>query len=200
MQSEAFNAQTNPIQRFIQWLQEARANPNIKEPTAMALATSDKNQQPHARVVLCKEFSEDGFTFYTNYTSHKGSEIADNAKVAAVFYWDPLARQIRVEGTVTKTSRQNSEQYWNSRPRESQLSQYISQQSQPLRSRAELEDAHKKAQAEFANRPVPCPDQWGGYVIKPSRFEFWIGRSGRLHERYEFEKSSSGWTFRLLYP
>lgn len=191
---------TRPVDIFEAWMKEARSNPQIKEPNAMMLATTAADGRLSARVVLCKSWTDLKITFYTNYRSRKGRELEAAPRAAAVFYWDALARQITVSGQVHRTSREVSETYWNSRPRESQLSQYISRQSEACSTREELEKARQKADQEFAGRPIPCPAHWGGYVLEPERIEFWIGRGGRLHDRYEFENRGGRWTFRRLYP
>lgn len=194
------NERSNPLQIFETWMKEAHAHSGIQYPTAMALATLGRDGELHNRVVLCKSWGEDGFTFFTNYDSRKGQDLAANARTSAVFYWDPSFRQVKISGAVEKTSRKVSEDYWRTRPRDSQISQYVSRQSQEVASRTNLEEEWAKADLEFKNREVPCPANWGGYLIKPNRIEFWIGRPGRLHDRYEFEKSGSTWTFRRLYP
>ncbi len=166
----------------------------------MALATSDASGIIHNRIVLCKSWSEAGLRFYTNYQSRKGLELDGNPQAGAVFYWDPLARQIRVSGAVRKLTRQESQDYWNGRPRESQLSQFISRQSEPLSSREQLQKERDQAEKEFAGREIPCPAHWGGYSLEIKSIEFWLGQPGRLHDRFHFEKSGKAWTFRRLYP
>jgi pyridoxamine 5'-phosphate oxidase len=190
---------SEPFKIFNNWIGEAQNHPGIKEASAMSLATSD-GRELHSRIVLCRGWSEEGFTFFTNYQSRKGLDLAQDAEASAVFYWDPIFRQVCISGTITKTSREVSEKYWNSRARESQLSQYISHQSREVASRAELEAAWTKAETEFAGKPIPRPAHWGGYLLIPRRIEFWIGKPGRLHDRFEFQKSPKGWTFRRLYP
>jgi pyridoxamine 5'-phosphate oxidase len=194
------DSNSNPLSVFEEWMREAKANKTIREPTAMALATASDSGDLGIRVVLCKGWSEKGFTFYTNYHSRKGLDLAKNPNAAAVFYWDPLFRQVKIEGACTKTSRAESEAYWSSRPRESQLSQYISRQSQEVSSRDELEKAWADADKRFQGQTIPCPIHWGGYVLEPRAIEFWIGRPGRLHDRFSFEKDAAGWTFRRLCP
>ena len=166
----------------------------------MSLATVGADNNLHSRVVLCKHWSVEGFKFYTNYQSRKGLELAQNPNVAAVFYWDALFRQIKISGAVTQTSREDSVAYWASRARDSQLSQYISRQSQAAPNRQVMEQEWEVARQEFLGRDIPCPAHWGGYLIKPERLEFWIGRPGRLHDRHEFEKTSTLWAYRRLYP
>lgn len=201
-------AQSNPLAVFDSWLKEARSNAQIREPTAMALATLAPGGVIHNRIVLCKQWDENGLVFYTNYHSQKGHELGAHAAAGAVFYWDPLHRQVRVSGPVEKISAEDSRAYWQSRARESQLSQFVSKQSETLGSRAELEKLWAAAEAEYAGREIPCPPHWGGYVLHPTSVEFWVGRPGRLHDRFQFEKQMTAlsgqgqkaWTFRRLYP
>ena len=181
-------------------MEAAKSNPAIKEPTAMSVATASSLANLHLRVVLCKSWSRDGFVFFTNYQSRKGRDLLQNQNAAALFYWDPLFRQVKISGSVQKTSRAESEAYWNSRPRESQLSQYISQQSTPVNGRETLESAWRQAEQKFHLQPIPCPEHWGGYTLSPREIEFWIGRPNRLHDRFIFEKSRENWTFRRLSP
>lgn len=193
-------ANSQPLAIFEAWMKEAKQNPQIHEASAMTVATMNASGAIHARVVLCKQWSEEGFVFFTNYNSRKGLDLQHNANVAAVFYWDPVFRQIKISGKAHKTSRKVSEDYWNSRPVGSQLSQYISRQSEAVTSREVLEQARREAEKKFAGKAVPCPAHWGGYVIVPQTIEFWMGQPNRLHDRYEFEKSHKSWTFRRLYP
>lgn len=193
-------ATSQPLKIFAEWMQEAERHPEVHQPTAMSLATQGADGDLHARVVLCKEWTDEGFVFYTNYTSRKGLDLQHHPRAAAVFYWDPLFKQVKISGPVTKTSRLASEDYWKTRPRDSQISQTLSRQSQEAPEHAVLERMHREAELKFKDREIPCPENWGGYTIHPERIEFWIGRAGRLHERYEFIKSSTLWTFRRLYP
>lgn len=194
------NARSNPIEVFSAWMAEARANSQIREPLAMSLATLNDRGDIHNRVVLCKSWGEDGFTFFTNYNSVKGRELAGHDKAGLVFYWDPMARQVRVSGSVKKVSEEESQAYWRTRSRDSQLSQYISKQSEQVESREELERLKQNALIELDGKEVPCPSHWGGYILTPTTIEFWIGQPGRLHDRFLFEKSAKAWTFRRLYP
>ena len=193
-------AASNPFKIFETWLAEAKTHPGIKEATAMAFATVGATGDLHNRIVLLKDFSDQGFTFFTNYASLKGQDLKSHPKAAAVFYWDPMFRQVKISGRVEKVERSISEAYWASRPRESQISQFISKQSQPVDSRETLDNEWAKAEVEFRGREIPCPADWGGYLIVPQLIEFWIGRAGRLHDRLVFEKHNSAWTFRRLYP
>ncbi|MGE4131159.1 MAG: pyridoxamine 5'-phosphate oxidase [Bdellovibrionales bacterium] len=194
------SAQSNPIDVFGHWMAEAKSHPGIREATAAALATVNSKGELHNRVVLCKDHSEAGFTFFTNYDSRKGHDLAEHPQAAMVLYWDPMARQVKISGRVEKVAREVSEAYWASRPRESQLSQWISRQSEPVGSREELENQWRSAEREFEGRKIPCPKHWGGYLLSPRTIEFWVGRPGRLHDRFEFIKSGSIWTFRRLCP
>lgn len=194
------SAKSKPLEVFEAWMKEAKAFGGIREASAMTVTTAGKDGELHSRVVLCKSWSEDGFVFYTNYESLKGQDLKANPKAAAIFYWDPMFRQVKISGEVVKTSREDSEEYWNSRPRSSQLSQYISHQSQTVASREELEKLWCEADAKFKDRPIPCPSHWGGYVLAPHTIEFWIGRDNRLHDRFKFQKQDSDWTFRRLFP
>jgi pyridoxamine 5'-phosphate oxidase len=200
-------AHSNPLNVLNSWMEDAHAHEFIREPTAMALATLGEGGFIHNRIVLCKDWNENGLTFYTNYLSQKGRELSKHPFAGGVFYWDPLHRQVRVSGRVRKISAEDSRAYWRGRPRDSQISQYISMQSEVLNSREELELKWREAEAEFAGREVPCPDHWGGYVMELQSIEFWVGRRGRLHDRFAFELTSPGrpvshksWTFRRLYP
>lgn len=192
-------AHSKPLAVFDEWMKEVKLL-GLREPLAMTLATADARGGVHARVVLCKQWSDDGFVFYTNYQSQKGQDLAANPQAAAVFFWDQLARQVKIDGTVEKISRADSEAYWRSRARESQLSQYISQQSKEVESREALERAWSEAEAKFRGGEIPCPPHWGGYVLRPKAIEFWIGQNGRLHDRHQFTKSELSWTYRRLYP
>lgn len=194
------NDQSRPLDVFNAWMASAKAEPAIKEPNAMALSTVNREGEPQLRVVLCKSWSEEGFIFYTNYESRKGHDILENPRVAANFYWDPLFRQVKIIGRAKKTARAISENYWSTRSRESQLSQWVSHQSEPVDSRDTMEEAWHAAEAKYAGHDVPCPQHWGGYLIEPSAIEFWVGQPGRFHDRFLFEKSNSTWTLSRLYP
>ena len=191
---------SRPLDLYKTWLDDAKATGVIKDPNAMTITTVSSEGQPRARVVLCKDADEDGFTFYTNYDSQKGRDLGRTPRAGALFYWDPLFRQIKIEGEVVRTARATSEAYWRSRARASQLSQYVSRQSESLSSRAHLEELYRAADAQFGSTEIPCPPQWGGFVLRPTVIEFWVGVADRLHDRHEFRKSADGWTYRMLYP
>lgn len=191
---------SKPLEVFNAWMGEAKKLGTIREATAMTVSTIGVSGELHSRVVLCKEWSEDGFVFFTNYQSRKGLDLAANPRTALLFYWDPIFRQVKISGSAQKIAQLESQKYWRSRPRESQLSQYISNQSCPIGSREELESLRQTAEQNFAGKEVPCPAHWGGYLVSPQRIEFWTGRPNRLHDRYEFEKAGLAWTFRRLCP
>jgi len=193
-------AEKNPFAQFAKWLNEA-ISAEIIEPNAMLLATATPEGAPSVRTVLLKEFSEEeGFLFYTNYLSRKGEEIEKNPKVALLFYWAELERQIRIEGSVKKSSRENAEEYFASRPRGAQIASAVSQQSLSIKNRAELEANFKAAEEEYKGKPIPCPPHWGGYIVKPSVFEFWQGRPDRSHDRIQYRASGTEWEMRRLSP
>lgn len=199
--SEQISFIDNPITQLKQWLAEASKGP-LENPNAMTVTTIRSNGCPRSRVVLLKDTDAEGqLYFYTNYESFKGQEIANNDNASLHFYWDFLGRQISISGTLTKTSRQNSEDYWNSRPRESQLSQWVSQQSKPIDSFSRLEDEYQEAHKKFEGATIPCPDHWGGYVLKPQEWIFWVADPRRLHRRVLYQRSQNDeWSQTKLYP
>lgn len=190
----------NPLKEFAAWLEVAKQTPAIREPTAMIIATASKTGQPSTRAVLLKALDEQGLTFFTNYSSRKAQEIETNPKLSATFYWDPLIQQVHFRGRVEKTSRSVSENYWNTRPHESQLSQWISRQSEVLPEGADLAQLIQKAEQQWKEKNIPCPDNWGGYKLIPNEVEFWIGNKYRLHDRVQFQLNNSNWLCQRLYP
>lgn len=182
------DAPGKPIELFEQWMQEA-LQAKLPEPNAMTLATCKPGGFPSARVVLLKGLSEKGFVFYTNYNSHKGQELATNPNAALVFLWLELQRQVRIEGVVEKIEPSASEAYFQSRPKGSQIGATASPQSSTIEGRAELEERVKALELEYADQAqLPCPDHWGGYIVRPTRIEFWKGRASRLHDRLVYTK------------
>ena len=171
------------------------------DPNAMALATADRDGHPAVRMVLLKGHGRDGFVFYTNHESDKASDLADNAHAALLFHWKSLRRQIRIEGPVTAAGKEESDAYFASRGRDSQLGAWASEQSRPLDARETFEARVDAAAARFAGQDVPRPPHWGGYRVTPQRIEFWQDRAHRLHERRLFVPDGAGaWREGLLYP
>jgi pyridoxamine 5'-phosphate oxidase len=189
----------DPLAQLARWL-EAASKAGMIEPTAMTLATVGADGRPSARIVLYKGPHDGGLTFFTNYGSRKGGELAPGAPAALVFWWDKLERQVRVEGRVQKLSRDMSEQYFHKRPRESQLGALTSRQSRVVASRDELEKRLAENERRLAGKEVPLPEDWGGYVLKPECFEFWQGQAGRLHDRLVYRPSGDGWRIERLEP
>lgn len=189
-----------PIKQFDKWFNQA-VEADIHEPNAMTLATATHDGRPSARIVLLKGFNNDGFMFYTNYLSRKGKEMAKNPLVSAVFFWGELERQVRIEGTIEKLSREQSEAYFRSRPKKSQLGALASAQSQEIEGRKELEAKMAALEIEYADKEAPKPSYWGGYIIKPRLVEFWQGRRSRLHDRLVYKKiDNKNWKIVRLAP
>ena len=189
----------DPIALFDAWFAEAKASePN--DPNAMALATADGEGRPSVRMVLLKGHGPDGFVFYTNREGRKAGDLAANPHAALLFHWKSLRRQVRVEGAVSLASDAESDAYFASRSRDSQLGAWASDQSRPLEARATFEARFEAAKARFEGGDVPRPPFWGGYRVVPERIEFWQDRAHRLHERRLFTRSGADWTEGLLYP
>ncbi len=177
----------DPFNQFSHWFSQALES-GIFEPNAMTLATATTDGKPSARVMLLKGFNREGFVFYTNYLSRKGKEMAKNPVVALCFFWAELERQVRIEGTIEKVSKEESEKYFHSRPKGSQVGAIVSPQSQVIEDRDQLEKQMIEQEAKFADSEIPKPAHWGGYIVKPQSFEFWQGRRNRLHDRLVYRR------------
>ena len=190
----------NPFAQFDHWMREA-IETQVIEPNAMTLATADGSGRPAVRTVLLKGFDERGFVFYSNYESAKARDLAANSKVALLFPWLALERQVSAMGSAQKISAADSLKYFLSRPRESQIGAWASRQSEVISTRVLLETKFAEMKARFANGGIPLPDQWGGYRVTPQSFEFWQGRPSRLHDRFRYTLQSDGsWTIARLMP
>lgn len=191
---------SSPIQQFQRWFEEARSA-NVVQLDAMALATAMKDSKPSVRMVLLKSFDSEGFVFYTNYDSRKGKELASNPAAALVFHWPELERQVRIEGSVEKVSPEESDAYFQARPRESQIGAHVSAQSEAIGSREELERRFQELQKQYEGRPIARPSYWGGYRLKPTRIEFFQSRFARLNDRILYERQEDGnWVIKRLAP
>jgi pyridoxamine 5'-phosphate oxidase len=189
----------DPLHQFNRWCDEAMAA-DVPEPNAMTLATAMVDFKPSARVVLLKGISHGGFVFFTNYMSRKGKELTWNPYASLVFFWPQLERQVRVEGRVEKIPREESEAYFKTRPRGSQIGAWVSRQSSAIENRATLENALVEIEKRFEGHEVETPDRWGGYVVLPQRVEFWQGRPDRLHDRLQYTLEEKRWVMDRLAP
>jgi pyridoxamine 5'-phosphate oxidase len=189
----------DPIKQFQMWLDDAFAA-KLPLPEAMTLATATPDGKPSARMVLLKQVDHHGFVFYTNYNSAKARELDANPYAALVFYWARLDRQVRIEGSITKTSPEESREYFATRPRESQIGAWASEQSEVIASRAALEERAAELEKQYCDRDIDCPEHWGGYRLNPDRIEFWKSRIGRLHDRILYQRDGDTWTITRLAP
>ncbi|XP_027849437.2 pyridoxine/pyridoxamine 5'-phosphate oxidase isoform X2 [Aphis gossypii] len=203
----------NPHELFSIWFKKASERGDVRQPNAACLATATKSGIPSARFVLLKAFGESGYTFYTNSESRKGREIEENPIAAMTIYWDPMDRSVRIEGAVEKISESESTEYFDTRPKSSQIGAHVSRQSTVIASRESLSELNKKLEVEYADKRVPRPSYWNGYRIIPKTMEFWQGQSDRLHDRIVFERAENaaekqiashagenGWVFYRLSP
>lgn len=194
------NLHPDPVEQFRRWFEEA-LSADLHEPNAMTIATATRDGRPSARVVLLKGFNERGFVFHTNYEGRKGRELEANPNCALAFYWGELERQVRIEGRATRVPDKESDAYFASRPRGSQLGAWASEQSRPVEDRTELERRLKELEEEYEGREIPRPSFWGGFRVEPERMEFWQGRENRLHDRLLYSESGGGaWKIQRLQP
>ena len=190
----------DPVVEFDRWFTQAR-EAKVSEPNAMTLATATREGAPSARIVLLKGYDERGFVFFTDYRSRKGTELEQNPQASLVFFWPELERQVRITGTVERTSAQESEAYFRTRPRGSRLGAWVSHQSRVIPSRAQLESGLRQVKERFPTDDVPLPPYWGGYRLRPQEVEFWQGREDRLHDRIRYlQKKGGGWQLERLSP
>jgi pyridoxamine 5'-phosphate oxidase len=195
---ELADLDADPLEQFRAWFREAQGT--VRAPEAMALATATPQGAPSLRMVLMKGVDERGFVFFTGYESRKGRELAANPRAALLFYWDPLGRQVRVEGRLERTTPAETEAYFHTRPRGAQIAALASRQSEVLPDRAELERRVAELEAEHDGREVPLPPAWGGFRLKADAYEFWQHRENRLHDRFRYRPEGDGWTIERLSP
>jgi pyridoxamine 5'-phosphate oxidase len=195
----SFDFGREPLLHFQDFLKEAQ-EAGLVEPTGVSLATVGENGKPSVRTVLFKGLYQNGLTFYTNYEGRKGQELLARPIAALNFWWPSLEKQVRIEGTVEKLPRDVSEAYFATRPRLSQIGAWTSQQSKEIPNLEALQLKQKEVEKRFEGKTIPCPPFWGGFVVQPEEIEFWIGRAGRLHERYVYKKLSHGWNTFMRSP
>ncbi|HEY6948153.1 MAG TPA: pyridoxamine 5'-phosphate oxidase [Gemmatimonadales bacterium] len=193
------NVDPDPLVQFHRWFDDAR-RAELPEPNAMTLATATPGGVPSARMVLLKAVDGRGFTFFTDYRSRKGQELEANPHAALVFFWGELERQVRITGTASRVSREETEAYFRTRPRESRLGAWTSHQSTVLAGRETLEARLREVAARHPGDEVPTPPHWGGYLLKPDALEFWQGRESRLHDRVRYQREAGGWRIERLSP
>jgi pyridoxamine 5'-phosphate oxidase len=189
----------DPFREFAQWMEEA-VKAKVVEPEAMSLATASTEGAPSARMVLLRGFDERGFVFFTDYRSQKGVELERNPRAALVFHWPELERQIRITGTVSPTSREESEAYFRTRPRGSRIGAWASHQSQVITSRRQLDERVAEMETRYSGDEIPLPPYWGGYRLTPTSIEFWQGRASRLHDRLRYAHDGERWRIERLSP
>ncbi|MBX2992353.1 MAG: pyridoxamine 5'-phosphate oxidase [Bacteroidetes bacterium] len=193
------DAAANPIVEFQRWFDDA-TKAGIPDANAMALATATRAGKPSARIVLLKSFDDRGFCFFTNYSSEKGQQIAENPDAALVFFWQPLHRQVRIEGTIVRMTDADSDEYFRTRPRESQIGALVSPQSRVIPGREFLEERYRQLSQKYQDMVIPRPEHWGGFRLVPDSIEFWQGRENRLHDRLVYRKIGDGWRVERLAP
>ena len=191
---------TNPLQQFRKWFYEAKDSESVEEVNAMTLTTLGLDGFSKGRVVLLKKYDEHGFYFYTNYSSEKGKSIAQNNKVSLLFFWPGLERQIIIKGTASKTSEDDSNNYFNSRPKGSQLGALVSNQSEVIENRKVIENKLALLENQYSDKEIKKPANWGGYLVSPISIEFWQGRPNRLHDRIRYRLSHLDWIIERLSP
>ena len=189
----------NPIVQFSKWYDEALLK-DIEFPEACCLSTISENNYPDGRMVLMKSFNDDGFVFFTNSKSNKGKHLKKNPRGSLTFYWETLSKQVRIQGNISSISASDSDQYFSSRPRGSQIAAWVSLQSKELRGRDELDQRFLKFEKKYLDVEIPRPPHWKGYLLIPKRIEFWIGKENRLHDRFLYEFVNQGWEINSLYP
>ncbi len=188
----------DPVRQFDAWFREAAGT--MRAPEAMAIATATPEGAPSVRMVLLKEHGPQGFTFFTGYESRKGGELAANPRAALLFFWDPLGRQVRIEGAVARVPPEETERYFASRPRASRIAALASRQSGVLASRDDLDARYAELERELEGQDVPLPSAWGGFRLTPETYEFWQHRENRLHDRFRYRPAGDGWTIERLSP
>jgi pyridoxamine 5'-phosphate oxidase len=189
----------DPFTQFNKWFEEV-IDAKITDPSAMVLSSVDHARKPSSRIILLKEVDDKGFIFFTNYLSRKADDFAENPAASILLYWKELERQVRIEGTVEKTKRKISEDYFQTRPRDSQIGTWVSKQSTVIANRRFLDDKYSELEKKFGDDEIPLPEYWGGYRLIPNYFEFWQGREKRLHDRICYKNEKHGWNIFRLAP